>query len=87
MIGTRPTAWEEPQRGVYGLARKFLVFQVKIKDTFFIFTKNFIEYRIHQFVPLPSVIFQATLEFHLPKTFDLFEQRTIPGSFYSLPGN
>ena len=69
MIGTRPTAWEEPQRGVYGLARKFLVFQVKIKDTFFIFTKNFIEYRIHQFVPLPSVIFQATLR--IPSSQDI----------------
>ena len=87
MIDTRPTAWEEPPRGFYGQARKFFVFQVKIKDTFFIFTKNLMEQRIHHFVPLPSVIFQATLEFHLSKTFDLFEQRTIPGSFYSLPGN
>ena len=87
MIDTRPTAWEEPPQGFYGLARKFLVFQVKIKDTFFIFTKNLIDQRIHHFVPLPSVIFQATLEFHLSETFDLFEQRTIPGSFYSLPGS
>ena len=37
------------------------VFKVKIKNTFFIFTKNFIEQRIHRFVPLPSAIFQANL--------------------------
>ena len=50
MIDTRPTAWEEPPRGFYGQARKFFVFQVKIKDTFFIFTKNFIDQCTHHFV-------------------------------------
>ena len=38
-----------------------LVFKLKKKKaTFFIFTKNFIEQRIHPFVPLPSATFQAT---------------------------
>ena len=60
------------------------VFKVKIKDTFLIFTKNFIEPCIHCFVPLPSAIVQATSYFHLPKTFYLFEQRTAPGAFYCL---
>ena len=44
-----------------GLAEKFLWFLRKKKHThFFIFTKNFIEQRIHHFVPRPSAIFQAT---------------------------
>ena len=34
-------------------------FKVKIKDTFFILTKNCIEQCIHCSVPLPSAIFQA----------------------------
>ena len=44
----------------YWVGQKFpSVFKVKIKDTFFIFTKNFIEQHIHRVVPLPSAIFQA----------------------------
>ena len=35
-------------------------FKVKIKDTFFIFTKNLYEQPVHHFVPLLSAIFQAT---------------------------
>ena len=35
-------------------------FKVKIKDTFFIFTKDLYEQPVHHFVPLPSAIFQAT---------------------------
>ena len=45
------------------------------------------EQRIHTFVPLPFAIFQAASKFHLPKTFYLFEKRTLPGAFYSLAGN
>ena len=36
------------------------VFLVKIKDTVFIFTKNFTEQRICCFIPLPSALLQAT---------------------------
>ena len=36
------------------------VFKIKIKDTVFVFTKNFIEQRICCFIPLPSAILQAT---------------------------
>ena len=54
---------------------------------FFAFTENFIEQHIHCFVSLPSAIFQATSKFRLPKTFNLFEQSTISGAFYSLSGN
>lgn len=43
-----------------GLDKNSFGFKVKIKDTFFIFTKNFIEQHIHYFVPLSSAIFQAT---------------------------
>ena len=43
------------------LAKKFFGVQVKIKDTFFIFMKNFTEQNIHCFAPLPSAIFQAAL--------------------------
>ena len=64
-----------------------LVFYVKIKDTFSIFTKNFTEQYIYHFVPLPSAIFQATSKFHLPNTFYFFEQRTVLSAFYSLLGN
>ena len=45
---------------VLGWPKSSFGFSVKIKDTFFIFTKNFIEQLIHGFVPLPSAIFQAT---------------------------
>ena len=41
------------------LAKKFFGVQIKIKDTFFIFMKNFTEQNIHCFAPLPSAIFQA----------------------------
>ena len=51
------------------LAKKFLQFLSKNETLFFfIFTKTFIEQHIH-FVPSPSAIFQATSQFHLPKTF------------------
>ena len=60
---------------------------MKIKDTFFIFTNNFIEQHVHHLVPLPSATLQTTSSFHLPKTFYLFEQRIVPGAFCSLPGN
>ena len=43
-----------------GLAKSAFGFQLKIKDPFFIFTKNFIEQRIHALVPLSSAMFQAT---------------------------
>ena len=36
------------------------IFSSKIKDMFFLFTKNFIGQHIHCFVPLLSAIFQAT---------------------------
>lgn len=42
------------------LAKKFFGVQGKIKDTVFIFMKNFTEQNIHSFAPLPSAIFQAT---------------------------
>ena len=45
------------------------------------------EQLIYHFFPLTSVIFQITSRFYLPETFYLFEQRTFPGAFYSLPGN
>ena len=35
-------------------------FKVKLKDTFFIFTKNLYEQPVRRFVPLPSAVFQAT---------------------------
>ena len=56
-----------------------LGFQVKIHHIVFILTNNFIQQRIHHFVPLPSVIFRATSYFHLSKTFYLFQQETVPG--------
>ena len=39
------------------------------------------------FFPLPSDIFQAILQFHLPKTVYLFEQETVSGVSYNLSGN
>ena len=72
---------------ILGWPKSSFSFQEKIKDTFFIFTKNFLEQYIQPFVPLPSAIFQATSKFHLSKTFYLFAQRIVPGTFYSLPGN
>ena len=69
-----------------GLGKVSFSFKVKITDTFFIFPQNFIEQCIHHFVSRPSVIFQATSQFHLPGTFHLFEQTTVPGAFCSLPG-
>ena len=43
-----------------GSAKKFLRFLRKIKDTFFIFTENFIEQHIHPFVP-PPLFFQGVV--------------------------
>ena len=42
------------------LAKKFFGVQVKTKDSFLIFMKNFTEQNIHCFAPLLSAIFQAT---------------------------
>ena len=41
-----------------------------------------VEQRVHRFVPLPAATFQAASQFHVPKTFYHFEQRTVvPGAF------
>ena len=45
---------------VLGWPKSSFGFLVKIKDTFFIFTKNFVE-RIQSCIPLASAIFQETL--------------------------
>ena len=45
---------------VLGWPKSSFGFKVQLKDTFFIFTKNFIEQCIHCFVPLLPAIFQAT---------------------------
>ena len=52
-------SWIQIYDLVLGWPKSTFVFQAEIKDTFFIFTKNFIEH-IHRFVLLPSAIFQAT---------------------------
>ena len=44
---------------VLGWPKHAFCVQIKIKDIFFIFTKNFTKQHIHSFVPLPSAIFQA----------------------------
>ena len=61
-------------------------FKVKVKDTFH-FHQELSWTTYSPFCSTTSAIFQATSQFHLPKTFYLFELRTVPGAFYSLPGN
>ena len=48
------------QRKLLGWPKSSFGFQVKIKDTFFIFTNHFSEQHSHPFVPLSSATFQAT---------------------------
>lgn len=50
-----------------GLAKKFLLFLSKIKNTFFIFIKNFIEQHIHHFAPLLTAIFRQLHNSIVPK--------------------
>ena len=71
-----------------GWPKSSFSFKVKIKD---IFQFHFIELYRTMYSPFCSSafwhFFQATSQFHLAKTFYLFEQRTVPGAFYSLLGN
>ena len=72
---------------VLGRPKSSFGFQVKIKDIFSfsprILLNNIFTILFHYILPC----FRQLHNFIFPKLFYLFEQRTVPGAFYSLLGN
>ena len=59
-----------------GLIKKFLwFFKVKLKDRFFLFTKNFTEQQIHCFIPLSSAIFSGNFIIPSSQNFLSFQAK------------
>jgi len=69
-----------------GWPKSFFSFKVEIKDMLFIFINHFTEHHIQHFVPLPLSFSRQLQNSIFPKTFYLFEQRTVLGAFLVFQG-